>query len=139
MSLFSNIVFHLVDDNDIDIAVNMKLLQIVKLTESIHTYGGGQKFLSEVDAYGEKFNGHHNIILLDIMMPVINGFDCLEHLHKLPEERRKHFSVYMLSSTIDRNDIMRAEAYPLVKKVLEKPLDVYLLKKSVQELVEEIG
>jgi CheY-like chemotaxis protein len=73
------------------------------------------------------------------MMPVINGFDCLEHLHQLPEERRKHYSVYMLSSTIDRNDIMRAEAYPLVKKVLEKPLDVYQLKKSVQELVEEIG
>ncbi len=139
MSLFSNIVFHLVDDNDIDIAVNMKLLQIVNLTDSIYTYSGGQKFLSEVDADGEKFKGHHNIILLDIMMPVINGFDCLEHLHKLSEERRKHFSVYMLSSTIDRNDIMRAEAYPLVKKVLEKPLDVYLLKKSVQELVEEIG
>lgn len=139
MSLFNHIAFHLVDDNDIDIAVNMKLLQIVDLTSKIYTYGGGQKFLTDVDSDPSKFNGHHNIVLLDIMMPVINGFDCLEHLHNLPEDRRQTFSVYMLSSTIDRNDIMRAEAYPLVRKVLEKPLDVYLLKKSVQELVEELG
>ncbi len=132
-----NIVFHLVDDNDIDIAVNSKLLQIVQLSETIFTYSGGVKFLNELKYEPAKFLTHHNIILLDIMMPISNGFDCLEYMQTMSDEMKKTMSVFMLSSTIDRNDIMRAEAYPMVIKVLEKPLDIYLLKKAVEELFQE--
>ncbi len=131
------IVFHLVDDNDIDIAVNSKLLQLVNLTTSIHTYNGGVKFIKELKENPDRFSGHHNIVLLDIMMPVSNGFDCLDFMQTMPEETQKKFSVYMLSSTIDRKDIQRAEAYPMVEKVLEKPLDVYLLKRAIQLLNPE--
>ncbi|MFN0030661.1 MAG: response regulator [Flavobacteriales bacterium] len=134
MSLNRKISFHLVDDNDIDIAVNTKLLQLMGLTDTIYTYGGGLKFLEELKQLGEKFNSQHNIILLDIMMPMANGFDCLEQLQQLSEGDKKRIDVFMLSSTIDRNDIMRAEGYPMVRKVLEKPLDIYLLKRCIEEM-----
>jgi hypothetical protein len=39
--------------------------------------------------------------------------------------------VFMLSSSIDRNDIKRAESYPMVKRILEKPLDVYQFKQAL--------
>jgi hypothetical protein len=42
----------------------------------------------------------------------------------------------MLSSSIDRNDIRLAESYDLVQRVLEKPLDIYLLKKTLEGIVE---
>ena len=134
MSLKKKIAFHLVDDNDIDIAVNTKLLQLMQLTDVIHTYGGGVKFLEELKSFDSKFTGQHNIILLDIMMPIANGFDCLDQLQLLDEDKKRNFDVFMLSSTIDRNDIMRAEAYHMVRRVLEKPLDIYLLKRCIEEL-----
>ena len=134
MSLKQKIAFHLVDDNDIDIAVNTKLLQLMGLTDTIYTYVGGVKFLEELKQIDEKFASHHNIILLDIMMPIANGFDCLEQLQQLSDEDKKRIDVFMLSSTIDRNDIMRAEGYPMVRKVLEKPLDIYLLKRCIEEM-----
>jgi CheY-like chemotaxis protein len=134
MSSKKLIVFHLVDDNDIDIAVNSKLLQLVNLADTIHTYSGGVKFIQELEKNPQRFEGHLNIVLLDIMMPVSDGFDCLEFLRTLSDERQKDIVVFMLSSTIDRKDIQRAEAYPMVQKVLEKPLDIYLLKKAIQTL-----
>jgi CheY-like chemotaxis protein len=138
MSFSKSIVFHLVDDNDIDIAVNSKLLQLVNLTTSIHTYSGGVKFIKELKENPNRFSGHHNIVLLDIMMPISNGFDCLDYMQTMTEESQKDFTVFMLSSTIDRKDIQKAEAYPMVERVLEKPLDVYLLKRAIQLLNPEV-
>ncbi len=135
MSTKRQIAFHLVDDNDIDIAVNSKLLQLVNLSTVIHTYGGGLKFLKELKSEGERFTAFHNVVLLDIMMPIVNGFDCLEQLQLLSDEQKKTFDVFMLSSTIDRKDIMRAESFSMVRRVLEKPLDVYLLKKAIEEII----
>ena len=135
MSNFQDIKFHLVDDNDIDIAVNSKLLQLAQFSEQIYTYNNAVKFL---EAIGSDVNllGERNVILLDIMMPQLNGFDCLDKLELMPEVTKSKLYVFMLSSSIDRNDIRRAEAYKMVQKVLEKPLDIYLLKKFLEEIFE---
>jgi hypothetical protein len=43
----------------------------------------------------------------------------------------------MLSSSIDRINISKAEKFQIVKRVLEKPLDVYLLKMTLEDLFSE--
>lgn len=137
MTSLSEIQFHLVDDNDIDIAVNTKLLQLAQISPHITSYSSATSFLEKINAHTEAFLTTTNVVLLDIMMPNINGFECLERLSQLPEELKSHILVFMLSSSIDRNDIRRAESYPMVQKVLEKPLDIYLLKKSLEGLLDD--
>ncbi len=62
------------------------------------------------------------LILLDINMPVLNGWEFLDEfialLPKLPVE----IPVYMLSSTIDQADFDKAETYSVVKGFYSKPL-----------------
>ncbi len=136
MSSLSAITFHLVDDNDIDIAVNSKLLQLAQISSNIIPYSSAGAFLKKIEEDPDMFLKNPNVVLLDIMMPNVNGFECLDKLSELSEELRRHIMVFMLSSSIDRNDIRRAEAYPMVQKVLEKPLDIYLLKKSLEGIFE---
>jgi CheY-like chemotaxis protein len=136
MSRMQHIQFHLVDDNDIDIAVNTKLLQIADISPNIRAYNSAVKFLEEVNANSAHFSTGDHVILLDIMMPRINGFECLDELEKMSDDIKSHLTVFMLSSTIDRNDIRRAETHELVQKVLEKPLDIYILKKGLENLFE---
>lgn len=135
MSNLKHIIFHLVDDNDIDIAVNSKLLQIAKISENIFTYNGAGKFLDFIKSDKADLSVP-NVVLLDIMMPNINGFECLDQLEAMKEEIKKQITVFMVSSSIDRNDIRRAESYDLVEKILEKPLDIYLLKKYLEDVFE---
>jgi CheY-like chemotaxis protein len=133
MKELTEIYIHLVDDNDIDIAVNTKLLQLSKISHHIHSYNSAIKFLEEINSGATQFESHLNVVLLDIMMPIVNGFDCLDQLHAMPQQIQSKFRIFMLSSSIDRSDIRRAEGYPMVEKILEKPLDVYLFKKFLEE------
>src|SRR5688572_27453546 len=53
-------------------------------------------------------SNHMNILLLDINMHIWSGWDFADHFEKLDEKIKSHFQIYMLSSSIDNNDKLRA-------------------------------
>lgn len=60
--------------------------------------------------------------LLDIQMPEMDGFEFLEIYKNFSTEFLDHCKLAILSSTLDFGDIKKAEANPLVLKLLKKPL-----------------
>jgi response regulator RpfG family c-di-GMP phosphodiesterase len=133
----SDIHFHLVDDNDIDTSVNMKLLQLANISNHVSTYSSAVKFLSTFKENPSIFSNGPHIVLLDIMMPMMDGFECLAELEKMDSSLTQNINVFMLSSSIDRNNISKAEKFEMVKRVIEKPLDVYTLKMALEDLFSD--
>ena len=119
----------LVDDNDIDIVVNTKLLKLANITDNIVSFNRCENALDWLAENHAQGGFKDNVMLLDIQMPGTDGFQCLEKYTQLSEEVKISCRVFMLSSSIDRGDIERSEANVDVIKVLEKPLDVYLFKR----------
>ncbi len=128
------LIVHLIDDNDIDIAVNSKLLSLAKIGDEVMVYSSGPQFIENISNHHRQLNEADNIVLLDIMMPGMNGFQTMELFNSLDAEMTTSFHIFMLSSSIDRNDIKNAEATPRVLQVLEKPLDVYQLRRLIEGL-----
>ncbi|MBL7942906.1 MAG: response regulator [Flavobacteriales bacterium] len=124
----------LVDDNDIDIAVNTKLLKLAELTDNIYSFNSGRQFIEFLDTNMNGLKKKVNVVLMDIMMPGMDGFQCLEKVKELPEDALRSIFAFMLTSSIDRNDIIKAEKSGIVRQVLEKPLDVYLVKKFLRDI-----
>jgi CheY-like chemotaxis protein len=64
-----------------------------------------------------------DLILLDLNMPVLSGWDVLDALQPLHEQLLGHCLVYILTSSLATSDMARAQAYPLVAGFIHKPLD----------------
>ncbi|AIZ41352.1 response regulator [Cellulophaga baltica] len=62
------------------------------------------------------------LIFLDINMPVMNGWELLDALHKM--SITAIYKVVILTSSIDSSDRGKADDYPQVFKFVEKPLSV---------------
>ncbi|MDB5257490.1 MAG: response regulator [Chitinophagaceae bacterium] len=111
----------LIDDNPTDLFVHERFLIHKKISHDI------QKFISAEDALFY-LQEHPNIekwpdlILLDIQMPVMNGFEFLVHCEKFLQLKKS--SIVMLSSSLDFGDINRVKANPHVLALMEKPFDV---------------
>ena len=118
----------LVDDNNIDIVVNTKLLKIANITSDVVSFTGFKELSDYLAEYHEELENICSVILMDIQMPEVDGFECIDFITNSYPKVTEKCCMFMLSSSIDRGDIKRAEDNPYIKKVLEKPLDVYQLK-----------
>jgi CheY-like chemotaxis protein len=62
------------------------------------------------------------ILLLDINMPTMTGWEFVEQFEKFSEVAKKQIAIYILSSSIDQRDKDQAEANHYVKGFMSKPL-----------------
>lgn len=123
----------LIDDNDIDLKINEKVVGITKLFDDVIVCRSGQEALSYLKSNLTNPELMPDFILLDIQMPEMNGFEFLDQYKKLPGSFTEVCVIAMLSSTLDFSDIQRAEANPYVVKLLKKPLMPKVLTEVVNE------
>lgn len=69
-----------------------------------------------------------DIILLDIEMPEMNGWEFLRAFSSLPAAAVAGVNIYVVSSSIDDMDLERTKIYPSVKNLITKPFSVGLLR-----------
>jgi len=114
--------FLIIEDNSIDQIITNKLLrnEIGTQTE-IHTVNNGEEGLQWIKKYN---NTNTLIILLDIKMPIMNGFEFLSEYKKILENTLIKTKLYMLSSTLDKNEIDLIKNNPLVHNFFSKPFPV---------------
>lgn len=112
----------LIDDNEIDLKINSKLISLSKIFDEIVICNSGDEALRYLNTQTTNFTPI--FILLDIQMPEMNGFEFLTHYKQLPKSITDNCAIAMLSSTLDFGDIKKAEANPYVIKLLKKPLSI---------------
>jgi CheY-like chemotaxis protein len=127
----TNTVFLLIEDNLIDQLITTKLLKNTFNDFPFNVVGDGKEGIEWL----LQFNHINNqlIILLDIKMPQMDGFEFLSHYDKLPDELKKKTQVFMLSSTLDPSDLKRANENCYVKKLFNKPLSLNDFKEMINK------
>jgi len=119
----------LIDDNIIDLKINSKIILLSKLFDDIIQFQSAEEALNYFHHYRNQPEELPDLILLDIQMPEMDGFDFLDKYKNFPPATKEKSLIAMLSSTLDYGDIKKAEANPYVIKLLKKPLSPLELDK----------
>lgn len=112
----------LIDDNEVDLKINSKIITISKLFDEIILCQSGEEALTYLNRNLQEEDKLPDFILLDIQMPEMDGFEFLEIFKQLPALITEKCIVAILSSTLDFGDIKKAEANPYVIRLFKKPL-----------------
>jgi len=111
----------LIDDNPTDLFVHERFLVHRKISHHIVKFISAEEALYYLDEH-PSLTEWPDLILLDIQMPVMNGFDFLIQCKKFSQMEKSN--IIMLSSSLDFGDINRVKANPHVLALMEKPFDI---------------
>ncbi len=114
--------FLLIEDNLIDQLVIKQLFKKVLDIDKVHLANNGKEGLQWLFYNLETCTPL--IIILDIQMPIMNGFDFLKTFDQFDEKYKNDIEIYVLSSTLDPDEINEIKKNKYVRKMLGKPFPI---------------
>ena len=109
----------LIDDSRIDNLVNKKVIEREGFAEEVTVY---TRAMPALDFLADPEKDVPSLILLDCVMPEVDGPGFLDRFRKLPESTRENCRVVMLSNLPPISVIRYKIAYPEVVDWIQKPL-----------------
>jgi CheY-like chemotaxis protein len=120
----------LVDDDAICNYLATKVLQKLGVEMEIHTAVNGKEALNLFNSYYQGSTPLPAVILLDLNMPIMDGFGFIEAFRRLDLPRKDEVRIIILSSSTDPADVEKAKTLG-VNKFLSKPLREDLLRDAL--------
>ena len=117
----------IIDDDPLFIEGTKTIIDMSRTNNDYVVFYNGEDALK---AISEKINNSEilpDIIFLDLNMPIMDGWQFLSEFSKLAINIR--IPIYVVSSSINQNDISKAKSYKCVIDYIEKPIFFDVLDK----------
>jgi CheY-like chemotaxis protein len=112
----------LIDNSDIDNFINASVVRRSGLVDEIVSLSSGSQGLKHLISVEDKPTEIPEIILLDLGMQIMDGFEFLELFQRLPASISAFTKIIVVTSSIDPDDRKRSLSYSCVIELIEKPL-----------------
>ncbi len=119
----------LVDDDPMTNLINEKIIHFTKGSSKVGSYLNQGKALDYLKKLVKNDSSQFpNVLFLDINMPEKNAWQFFDELKKFPKALLKKCKIFILTSSIDQEDIDKSKTYEMVNEFISKPLTVGKLK-----------
>ena len=121
----------IVDDDPIYVFATKKVMRMADFCESCVFLSKGKEAresLSAIVLAGAKMP---DVILLDLNMPVMDGWQFLDEFTRI--QPAKKITIYIVTSSIDPEDIERAKGYSDIHNYIVKPVT----EKSLMDILQD--
>ncbi|PXY45778.1 response regulator [Flavobacterium hydrophilum] len=120
-----------IDDDPITLMLSKKVIAKAGFSELIITAQNGEEALSYFNTL--KYSKDQSVekpqlIFLDLNMPVMGGWEFLDHFITPDYDEFNTINVVVLSSTINPEDLAKAKKYSIIIDFLSKPITLQMLE-----------
>ena len=112
----------LIDDDEATNYLHKFYINEWEITEKIYVAVNGKEAIDFLQTNESFKNEKPSLILLDINMPVMNGFEFMEAYGELEDELKASTVVVMLTTSLHPKDLERADTFSDLKAYINKPL-----------------
>lgn len=121
-----------IDDNEFDLFLFEKLFTLKEVAHTVLKFNyAGDALLFLKEASAEEWP---ELIVLDIHMPVMTGFDFLDEYENIRRLKNGRSNILMISSSLDKEDNRKADESDLVFALLNKPVNMEVVEKHLNEM-----
>lgn len=121
----------IIDDDPIFVFGTKKIMEVADFTKSIMVFQNGQEAIQNLKPIIEKGENVPEVILLDLNMPIMDGWQFLDEFIKIPSQ--KEIVIFIVTSSVDPADVQRAKKYDKVSNYLVKPIRAEQLKEILTD------
>lgn len=121
----------IVDDDMIYQLFTQKIIENLDSTIDVQLYNDGDEALSALKKIMTDATQYPDIILLDINMPIMDGWEFMEEYVQLKSKLPRPIQIYIVSSSIAESDLQRARSHEDIIDYVSKPIESDLLAKIV--------
>lgn len=122
------ITIWVIDDDPIYQIIVNKMIKKSELFLNVLSFKNGKEAIDEFKKKLEEKETLPNIILLDINMPIMDGWEFMDEIVPLKSQINQAIQIYIVSSSIAIEDKNKAKLYPEIIDYLVKPLNNDILK-----------
>ncbi len=129
------LAFIIIDDRELDCYIAEKIVEKTGRCHTCRSFYDAKSALEYINNHDTK---RPTVILLDIMMPVMNGFAFIEEFETMPEDLRKQYHIVPITTSLNQNEINLMNSYTSVVEVLRKPYSFNELSTVLNKIVKNI-
>jgi CheY-like chemotaxis protein len=121
-----------IDDNDVYQFVMKNSINKLNPNIKILAYLNGEEGIESLKEMIENKEPLPDVILLDINMPIMDGWEFMNEFIKIKPKLPRVMPIYLTTSSLDASDIDKAKSYEDITGFLSKPIDRHTLLKITQ-------
>ncbi len=124
---------YIIDDEQIDTLIAQIYLKQEMPAVEVSAFSSAIAALGQIERMLEEGKKLPELILLDINMPLVNGWQFLDAFQTLTGNSLQKSIIYLLSSSAHFLDKDRAKTYKVVEDLICKPFTAHLLQRIKQK------
>jgi CheY-like chemotaxis protein len=117
---FQNVM--VIDDNRIDLYIASRMITQNNFGKKVMQYSSAIEALKYMQKNRDNIPELPEVIFVDIYMPGMSGFEFMKEYDKLSTSLKNNCKVFIISSSLDEQDITRADIDENIVAMKQKPI-----------------